>query len=143
MASAGLAAAVLAVALLAAAASAAVTYDRKAVVVNGQRRILLSGSIHYPRSVPEVRRTPLLFPFPGPSGTPAPAVPSPPEMRARWGSAAAVRGACLTPLACVLACFFWRADVAGSDTEGQGRRPRRGADVRLLERPRALPWTGS
>ena len=103
MASAGLAAAVLAVALLAAAASAAVTYDRKAVVVNGQRRILLSGSIHYPRSVPEVRRTPLLFPFPGPSGTPVPAVPSPPEMRARWGSAAAVRGASLTPLACVLA----------------------------------------
>jgi hypothetical protein len=45
----------LAVAVLAAPASAAVTYDRKAVVVNGQRRILLSGSIHYPRSVPEVR----------------------------------------------------------------------------------------
>jgi len=61
---AGLAAAVLAVALLAASAAAAVTYDRKAVVVNGQRRILLSGSIHYPRSVPEVRRTSLLFPFP-------------------------------------------------------------------------------
>ena len=51
---AGLAAAVLAVALLAASAAAAVTYDRKAVVVNGQRRILLSGSIHYPRSTPEV-----------------------------------------------------------------------------------------
>ncbi|KAL5229014.1 hypothetical protein ABZP36_017279 [Zizania latifolia] len=43
-----------AVAFLAAAALAAVTYDRKAVVVNGQRRILISGSIHYPRSVPEV-----------------------------------------------------------------------------------------
>ncbi|CAM0881465.1 unnamed protein product [Alopecurus aequalis] len=43
-----------AVAALAASASAAVTYDRKAVVVNGQRRILLSGSIHYPRSVPEM-----------------------------------------------------------------------------------------
>ncbi|RLM91438.1 beta-galactosidase 2-like [Panicum miliaceum] len=51
---AGLAAVMLAVALLAASASAAVTYDRKAVVVNGQRRILLSGSIHYPRSVPEM-----------------------------------------------------------------------------------------
>ncbi|CAO2176948.1 unnamed protein product [Urochloa humidicola] len=47
-------AAAVAVAVLAAAASAAVTYDRKAVVVNGQRRILLSGSIHYPRSVPEM-----------------------------------------------------------------------------------------
>jgi hypothetical protein len=48
----------LALAALAATASAAVTYDRKAVVVNGQRRILLSGSIHYPRSVPEVRAPP-------------------------------------------------------------------------------------
>lgn len=48
-------------AVLAAAASAAVTYDRKAVVVNGQRRILISGSIHYPRSTPEARRT--RFPF--------------------------------------------------------------------------------
>lgn len=65
----GLAAIAVAVAVLAAAASAAVTYDRKAVVVNGQRRILLSGSIHYPRSVPEVRpRSALLAPpFPPPA----------------------------------------------------------------------------
>lgn len=31
-----------------------VTYDRKAIVINGQRRLLFSGSIHYPRSTPEV-----------------------------------------------------------------------------------------
>ncbi|KAK6129577.1 hypothetical protein DH2020_036678 [Rehmannia glutinosa] len=31
-----------------------VTYDRKALVINGQRRILISGSIHYPRSTPEM-----------------------------------------------------------------------------------------
>lgn len=31
-----------------------VTYDRKALVINGQRRILFSGSIHYPRSTPEM-----------------------------------------------------------------------------------------
>lgn len=31
-----------------------VTYDRKTIVINGQRRILISGSIHYPRSTPEV-----------------------------------------------------------------------------------------
>ncbi|MCL7050813.1 hypothetical protein MKW94_005165, partial [Papaver nudicaule] len=31
-----------------------VTYDEKAIVVNGQRRILISGSIHYPRSTPEM-----------------------------------------------------------------------------------------
>ncbi|KAK6792963.1 hypothetical protein RDI58_012044 [Solanum bulbocastanum] len=31
-----------------------VTYDKKAIIINGQRRILLSGSIHYPRSTPEM-----------------------------------------------------------------------------------------
>ncbi|CAN6439390.1 unnamed protein product [Victoria cruziana] len=31
-----------------------VTYDRKTIVINGQRRILISGSIHYPRSTPEM-----------------------------------------------------------------------------------------
>lgn len=31
-----------------------VSYDKKALVINGQRRILFSGSIHYPRSTPDV-----------------------------------------------------------------------------------------
>ncbi|KAM7482640.1 hypothetical protein LguiB_007223 [Lonicera macranthoides] len=31
-----------------------VTYDRKALIVNGHRRILFSGSIHYPRSSPQM-----------------------------------------------------------------------------------------
>ncbi|AES95050.1 putative beta-galactosidase [Medicago truncatula] len=31
-----------------------VTYDRKAIIINGQRRILFSGSIHYPRSTPDM-----------------------------------------------------------------------------------------
>ena len=31
-----------------------VTYDRKSPLINGQRRILISGSIHYPRSTPEM-----------------------------------------------------------------------------------------
>ncbi|KAF8652109.1 hypothetical protein HU200_063059 [Digitaria exilis] len=35
-------------------ANAAVSYDHKAVVINGQRRVLISGSIHYPRSTPEM-----------------------------------------------------------------------------------------
>ncbi|GAB4853797.1 Beta-galactosidase 1 [Ancistrocladus abbreviatus] len=34
--------------------TASVTYDRKSLIINGQRRILLSGSIHYPRSTPEM-----------------------------------------------------------------------------------------
>lgn len=34
--------------------TASVSYDRRAIIVNGQRRILISGSIHYPRSSPEV-----------------------------------------------------------------------------------------
>lgn len=33
---------------------ASVSYDYKAITINGQRRILLSGSIHYPRSTPEM-----------------------------------------------------------------------------------------
>ncbi|XP_058725338.1 beta-galactosidase 5-like [Vicia villosa] len=35
-------------------AHSSVTYDRKAIIINGQRRILISGSIHYPRSTPEM-----------------------------------------------------------------------------------------
>ncbi|KAL3640919.1 hypothetical protein CASFOL_015887 [Castilleja foliolosa] len=31
-----------------------VTYDKKAIIINGQRKILLSGSIHYPRSTPDM-----------------------------------------------------------------------------------------
>ncbi|OVA08712.1 D-galactoside/L-rhamnose binding SUEL lectin domain [Macleaya cordata] len=31
-----------------------VTYDRKAIVIDGKRRLLISGSIHYPRSTPEM-----------------------------------------------------------------------------------------
>ncbi|KAJ8442937.1 hypothetical protein Cgig2_022303 [Carnegiea gigantea] len=34
--------------------NATVGYDSKAITINGQRRILLSGSIHYPRSAPEM-----------------------------------------------------------------------------------------
>ncbi|CAL9057186.1 beta-galactosidase 2-like isoform X1 [Musa acuminata AAA Group] len=35
-------------------ASASVSYDHKAIAIDGRRRILISGSIHYPRSVPEM-----------------------------------------------------------------------------------------
>ncbi|CAH9056061.1 unnamed protein product [Cuscuta epithymum] len=35
-------------------ASASVSYDRNGFIVNGQRKILISGSIHYPRSTPEM-----------------------------------------------------------------------------------------
>ncbi|EEF48062.1 beta-galactosidase, putative [Ricinus communis] len=33
---------------------ATVSYDHRAITINGQRRILISGSIHYPRSTPEM-----------------------------------------------------------------------------------------
>ncbi|XP_072089187.1 beta-galactosidase isoform X1 [Arachis hypogaea] len=36
------------------AVTASITYDHKAIVVNGQRKILFSGSIHYPRSTPQI-----------------------------------------------------------------------------------------
>ncbi|OMP01057.1 Glycoside hydrolase, family 35 [Corchorus olitorius] len=35
--------------------TASVCYDRKAININGQRRILISGSLHYPRSTPKMR----------------------------------------------------------------------------------------
>ncbi|KAL6585819.1 hypothetical protein OROMI_002463 [Orobanche minor] len=35
-------------------AFSSVSYDDKAFIINGQRRILISGSIHYPRSTPEM-----------------------------------------------------------------------------------------
>ncbi|KAK4265543.1 hypothetical protein QN277_026580 [Acacia crassicarpa] len=34
--------------------SASVTYDHKSLIINGQRRILFSGAIHYPRSTPDM-----------------------------------------------------------------------------------------
>ncbi|KAJ4726013.1 Beta-galactosidase [Melia azedarach] len=34
--------------------AANVTYDHRAVVIDGRRRVLISGSIHYPRSTPEM-----------------------------------------------------------------------------------------
>jgi len=33
---------------------ASVEYDHRALVIDGKRRVLISGSIHYPRSTPEV-----------------------------------------------------------------------------------------
>lgn len=39
---------------LCSSATASVTYDHRAVIINGKRRILISGSIHYPRSTPEM-----------------------------------------------------------------------------------------
>lgn len=45
----------LVAAAAAAVANAAVTYDHRSLTINGQRRILISGSIHYPRSTPEVK----------------------------------------------------------------------------------------
>ena len=39
----------------AAAAVSGVTYDHRSLIINGRRRLLISTSIHYPRSVPAVR----------------------------------------------------------------------------------------
>jgi len=47
-------AAFLAASLLASAANAAVSYDHRSLLINGRRSILISGSIHYPRSTPKV-----------------------------------------------------------------------------------------
>ena len=31
-----------------------VTYDARSLIIDGQRELLFSGSVHYPRSTPEV-----------------------------------------------------------------------------------------
>jgi hypothetical protein len=36
-------------------AASNVTYDHRSLIIDGRRRLLISTSIHYPRSVPEVR----------------------------------------------------------------------------------------
>lgn len=38
-----------------------VEYDHRALVIDGKRRVLISGSIHYPRSTPEVSLSLSLF----------------------------------------------------------------------------------
>jgi hypothetical protein len=45
---------VVALSVLVAAVECAVAYDKKAVLIDGQMRILFSGSIHFPRSTPDV-----------------------------------------------------------------------------------------
>ncbi|KAH0984966.1 hypothetical protein GBA52_012143 [Prunus armeniaca] len=39
---------------LASACTASVSYDHRSIIINGRKRILISGSIHYPRSTPEM-----------------------------------------------------------------------------------------
>jgi hypothetical protein len=45
---------VVALSVLVAAVECVVAYDKKVVLIDGQMRILFSGSIHYPRSTPDV-----------------------------------------------------------------------------------------
>ncbi|RRT54090.1 hypothetical protein B296_00015912, partial [Ensete ventricosum] len=35
-----------------------VTYDGRSLIINGKRELLFSGSVHYPRSTPEVANPP-------------------------------------------------------------------------------------
>ena len=43
--------------------SADVSYDGRSLIIGGERKIIFSGSIHYPRSTPEVNHSPLLFQY--------------------------------------------------------------------------------
>ncbi|KAG6595196.1 Beta-galactosidase 7, partial [Cucurbita argyrosperma subsp. sororia] len=45
---------ILALALFSSAEKLSVSYDGRALTINGQRKIIISGSIHYPRSTPEI-----------------------------------------------------------------------------------------
>ncbi|ERN05588.1 hypothetical protein AMTRI_Chr12g267700 [Amborella trichopoda] len=46
--------AVLVASLCICASATQVTYDGRAIIIDGERRVLISGSIHYPRSTPEM-----------------------------------------------------------------------------------------
>lgn len=46
---------IMATASVAAGRGGSVTYDGRSLIINGKRSILFSGSIHYPRSTPDVR----------------------------------------------------------------------------------------
>ncbi|GJN30924.1 hypothetical protein PR202_gb19270 [Eleusine coracana subsp. coracana] len=50
------AAAMLVLCLSGVSQAANVTYDHRAVVIDGVRRVLVSGSIHYPRSTPDIEK---------------------------------------------------------------------------------------
>lgn len=79
-----------------------VSYDNKAIIVNGQRRILVSGSIHYPRSTPEVRFC---------------------EMQFNILVICSFRGNEFSCKVVFLILLFWCwIDVAGSYSEGKRRR---------------------
>lgn len=41
-------------ALVGSSLGARVEYDSNAIIIDGQRKIIISGSIHYPRSTPQV-----------------------------------------------------------------------------------------
>jgi hypothetical protein len=119
------AAAVLLLCLAGGSRATNVTYDHRALVIDGVRRVLVSGSIHYPRSTPDVST----HHFVSISSLTEHAL-----LRCSWLLMTIDTG---TPPALVL------ADVAGADPEGQGRRPGRHRDLRLLGHPRARPGTGT
>lgn len=95
-------------------ASASVSYDHKAITINGQRRILLSGSIHYPRSTPEVLYSNVFHGF----------------IHFNF-----------LPNGCLKVSPF--SDVARSYSEGQGGRVGCDSDLCFLEWARAFTWQGN
>ena len=111
-------------------AAASVSYDHKAITINGHRRILLSGSIHYPRSTPEVFTLKCAF----------------------WGlfpvglflSNGYLKVSSFSPTKVVCIANFWVSflfsDVARSYTEGQGRRFGCDSDLCFLEWTWTFTW---
>lgn len=45
---------VVGLAMLCSCLAIKVEYDANALIIDGQRKVIISGSIHYPRSTPEV-----------------------------------------------------------------------------------------
>lgn len=100
-----------------------VSYDRNAIIVNGQRRILVSGSIHYPRSTPEVYYCEMHFNIG--------------FWILKFCSFRRNEFFCMGVF--LILCFWCCTDVAGSYSEGKRRRGRCDSDICFLEW--AWAWT--
>ena len=110
---------------LACSVTASVSYDSKAITINGQRRILISGSIHYPRSSPEVFSQMHFMFF---------VLLLLLKLFLQMGTSKCAPGLC--PLVLIWLGFFFcgdMADVARSYSEGKRRRTGCYSDICFLE----------
>lgn len=99
-----------------------VTYNRRGLVIGGERRVLISGSIHYMRSTPEVSSSAFSF-----------------TRTERFAVFARILKSCIFP---PFLCMNVNVDVARSDEKIKGRRIGCDSNFCFLEFARASSWSG-